>query len=467
MNKMKTLTLQGTTFEVVDEAARNEIAEVKNNVENLPKVEPVQPDWNQNDPNAPDYVKNRTHYTKLMYSDTYIDYFDVSPIKAGMGLFPLVIPKEGKESFDFKAFFDPDFLQRAYTTSGRRMKFAINNILKNSVSNTSSTMNSASAFLNKRTFIDDKNFMVAINPTNGFDIYAICDTSTLTDSYKDMFAKKGVYLHITKEPTVNSGYYFDSVSFKVLEYVPIDEGYIPLNVPKVDSKAAVGQTIVVKSVNSAGQPTEWEAADLPSTAINNGYSKDEVYNKNEADDKFLTKETIAKPDWKQNDPNAADYVKNRTHWREVVENEVEYVPEQTVEITLNANGMGTADITYVGIGESNASYIEDGKHYKVLFDGVAYDVVGSNSNIGNMHITNASETDTGEPFRIMIRSSASKVFCKVAGTHTLSVTRIDEEIIYHKIPDEYLPDTVNLTVVTADGQTKTFRLYGREITDET
>lgn len=223
----------------------------------------VQPDWNQNDPNATDFVKNRTHYTELMYSDTYIDYFDVSPIKAGMGLFPLVTAKEGKESFDFKAFFDPDFLQRAYTTSGRRMKFAINNILKNSALNTSSTMNSASAFLNNRTFIDDKNFMVAINPTNGFDIYAICDTSTLTDSYKDMFAKKGVYLHITKEPTVNSGYYFDSVSFKVLEYVPIDEGYIPLNVPRVDSKAAVGQTVVVKSVNSAGQPREWETANLP------------------------------------------------------------------------------------------------------------------------------------------------------------------------------------------------------------
>lgn len=266
-NGVKYVYTPGETVEVPDGVAL-EIEEYKrwrekHAGENVPPFE-AQPDWNQNDPTAPDFVKNRTHYTKLMYSDTYIDYFDVSPIKAGMGLFPLVIPKEGKESFDFKAFFDPDFLQRAYTTSGKRMKFAINNILKNSASNTSSTMNSASAFLNKRTFIDDKNFMVAINPTNGFDIYAICDTSTLTDSYKDMFAKKGVYLHITKEPTVNSGYYFDSVSFKVLEYVPFDEGYIPLNVPRFNSKAAVGQTVVVKSVNSAGQPTEWEAADLPS-----------------------------------------------------------------------------------------------------------------------------------------------------------------------------------------------------------
>ena len=74
--------------------------------------------------------------------------------------------------------------------------------------------------------------------------------------------------------------------------------------------------------------TEGTTKRLPSTAINNGYSKeevynkneayskDEVYNKNEADEKFLTKETIAKPDWNQNDENAPDYVKNRTHWSE-------------------------------------------------------------------------------------------------------------------------------------------------------
>ena len=62
--------------------------------------------------------------------------------------------------------------------------------------------------------------------------------------------------------------------------------------------------------------TEGATKRLPSTAINNGYSKEEVYNKTEADEKYLTKETIAKPDWNQNDENAADYVKNRTHWSE-------------------------------------------------------------------------------------------------------------------------------------------------------
>lgn len=62
MKKMKTLTLQGIPFEVVDEAARNDIESVKDTLENLPKNEIVTPDLAQNDSTAPDYVKNRTHY---------------------------------------------------------------------------------------------------------------------------------------------------------------------------------------------------------------------------------------------------------------------------------------------------------------------------------------------------------------------------------------------------------------------
>lgn len=62
MKKMKTLTLQGIPFEVVDEAARNEIEDVKETLNSLPKNEVSTPDLAQNDPSAPDYVKNRTHY---------------------------------------------------------------------------------------------------------------------------------------------------------------------------------------------------------------------------------------------------------------------------------------------------------------------------------------------------------------------------------------------------------------------
>lgn len=43
------------------------------NVNELPFVSP-QADWNQNDPNAPDYVKNRTHYEEVTYAWQGIKY---------------------------------------------------------------------------------------------------------------------------------------------------------------------------------------------------------------------------------------------------------------------------------------------------------------------------------------------------------------------------------------------------------
>ena len=65
MKKMKTLTLQGIPFEVVDEAARNEIEDVKETLNNLPENEVTTPDLAQNDPSASDYVKNRTHWSEV------------------------------------------------------------------------------------------------------------------------------------------------------------------------------------------------------------------------------------------------------------------------------------------------------------------------------------------------------------------------------------------------------------------
>ena len=59
MEKMKSLTLQGITFEVTDEQARNDIQTLSDTIE---AITPVQSDLAQNDPTQPDYVKNRTHW---------------------------------------------------------------------------------------------------------------------------------------------------------------------------------------------------------------------------------------------------------------------------------------------------------------------------------------------------------------------------------------------------------------------
>ena len=59
----------------------------------------------------------------------------------------------------------------------------------------------------------------------------------------------------------------------------------------IQSGATVGQIAKITAVDSNGKPTAWQAVDMPSGA---------------------------QPDWNQNDETAADYVKNRTHYEEVV-----------------------------------------------------------------------------------------------------------------------------------------------------
>lgn len=81
----------------------------------------------------------------------------------------------------------------------------------------------------------------------------------------------------------------------------------------IDVTAQVGQTIVVKEVDANGKPTEWEAVDFPENGS-------------------------AQSDWNQNDPAAADYVKNRTHWEDedgtVHKLDKKYLPD-TDSFTVN------------------------------------------------------------------------------------------------------------------------------------
>ena len=70
MEKMKTLTIQGTTFEIIDEEARSNIAKLSN----------TNVDYNQNDPMAADYIKNRPFYENIIYSDFHNENIQNTPI---------------------------------------------------------------------------------------------------------------------------------------------------------------------------------------------------------------------------------------------------------------------------------------------------------------------------------------------------------------------------------------------------
>lgn len=79
------------------------------------------------------------------------------------------------------------------------------------------------------------------------------------------------------------------------------------------------------------------------------------------DPKFIPEDIGAQSDWNQNDPEAGDYIKNRTHWEEIVEDGVLF--EGKVE--------GSAD-TFVDLGIQLD--LKQDKQYKVIINDVEYTV---------------------------------------------------------------------------------------------
>lgn len=183
--------------------------------------------------------------------------------------------------------------------------------------------------------------------------------------------------------------------------------------------AVIGQTIVVKSVDENNKPIEWEAVDISSGV---------------------------QPDWNQNDPNAPDYVKNRTHWSEFVE------IHPTVEVTPEYDPTFNAAITYF----EQYVPIKLGNIYKIIFDGVEYicepfmaSIQGlSFPAIGNTIIAGAE--DSGEPFAIASLNLGtdvlSGVVCMDMNPHTVSIL----ENGAHKISPKFIPSPEELWIHTTE-----------------
>lgn len=176
---------------------------------------------------------------------------------------------------------------------------------------------------------------------------------------------------------------------------------------KVDT-AKVGQTIVVKSVDKNGKPTEWECADKGGQV-----------------------------DWDQNDPTAFDYVKNRTHWTD--EGEVDVIPEMSFVLS---------DRNDCNLYDSDVPSIKEGQTYIVYVDGIRYeclpiDVGMGQLVIGNPAKYNSSFEDNGVPFAISETFTSDPEFwyTRFFGTkgieYTVRVKQIGEQV--HTLDPKYLP----------------------------
>ena len=146
-------------------------------------------------------------------------------------------------------------------------------------------------------------------------------------------------------------------------------------------------------------------------------------------------------DWNQNDENALDYVKNRTHWSEITMTEI--LPE--CQLTRNSNG------AFIFADKLN---IVEGGTYIVKWNGVSYTCVAWSTELGGATYTGLGNgiqqgmTDTGEPFYLMqypdniaaqVGLYAAAIPLDSSTTLTISIVEKVEEA--HKLDEKYLPDS--------------------------
>ena len=138
------------------------------------------------------------------------------------------------------------------------------------------------------------------------------------------------------------------------------------------------------------------------------------------------------PDWDQNDPTAADYVKNRPFWREVEKKAIPYI-EYPISFTTTDVGNGF----FMAQGEFFV--LEDTVGY-VVFDGVEYECEPHFDDFAGGIVIGASDF-VAYPFCIV----NGAIITKTAGEHTI------EQYYYENVARaEYLPYLLIQTKKTED-----------------
>ena len=383
------------------------------------KLQASTADWNQNDPDALDYVKGRTHYEAngkvvqlppkflppptsntagAIKADT-VKTTDIQPVRLGA---------DGKLYSSGVPIFTTSGNGKAYTANVPEITELVNGMLVVMIPHVQSITDSQTLNINGlgaypiRRFDSATNssiqkpyyenwlkdnvpvlliywsgywFACSFTKPNAYDLHGI--TSVVNGGTGRQTLSKGSYI-------IGNG--LSSVQQKTPSEVLTDIGAIP-----VPTTAEVGQTVVVKAVDENGKPTEWEPVTLPKQV---------------------------QSDWNQNNSSAVDYVKNRPFYSE---------PENvTVE---NATNEILERFPVFTVGDTVTVKV-DGVEYSL----VAYYDYGSVT-VGDTY--NDLENGTGQ-YGWQIYVDREEVWFYSLEAHTVSYLGS----YYHKIDEKYLPETL-------------------------
>ena len=145
----------------------------------------------------------------------------------------------------------------------------------------------------------------------------------------------------------------------------------------------------------------------------------------------LQAEFGAQPDWIQNDPNAPDYIKNRTHW---VENEQIYT---IYTGTFGTSGAGVGKMAFIEMDEP----LVEGDEYLVVLNGTQYTLTAAIDEYDCVYIGDHTYSFTVIPFKISNDSALGQmVEVGKNGDWNLTVKRHIKEI--HQLDEKFIPDTI-------------------------
>lgn len=150
---------------------------------------------------------------------------------------------------------------------------------------------------------------------------------------------------------------------------------------------------------------------------------------------------ITNADMAENNEAAIGYVKNRTHWKEVISEKAEIIPNTTVSFKSEMSSV-------TGIGKN---HITEGVTYIVTWNGKKYECIahkyGYDLYLGNSALVGDTENDTGEPFTFEAFGATSCYIYKNTNTAEDVAIRVEtpDNVVFHKLDGNYLPDGLPYT----------------------
>jgi hypothetical protein len=144
----------------------------------------------------------------------------------------------------------------------------------------------------------------------------------------------------------------------------------------------------------------------------------------------LKAELSSQPDWEQNDPDAPDYIKNRTHWVEGEE------PEVIFDQTVSTSGVGLVHLETIQLSKP----LVEGQQYLVTFNGTEY-LLTAGLDGDFVYIGDASYEYITAPFIISNDTDGTQLL-ETESNGTWNIKIQTGCGVIHQLDEKFIPDSI-------------------------